>query len=109
MHKVLVWLSALPQESDHKIFTVIKNAKVGTAANCTRAHQTTATHCTAHADRDAIVLQKITSGSQYGAGAVAFEFAQVRQRTTSDFADFACWRMAPGRMPLVLCLSAAEC
>jgi hypothetical protein len=44
MHSSSVWLSSLPQESDHKIFTVIKNAKVGTAASCTRANQTTATH-----------------------------------------------------------------
>jgi uncharacterized protein YegL len=42
------------QESDHKIFTVIKNAK------------------------------KITSGSQYGAGAVAFEFAQVGKDTEAQ-------------------------
>ena len=39
------------------------------------------------------VLQKITSGSQYGAGAVAFEFAQVVPRTITHPAGR---RMAPG-------------
>lgn len=62
----------------------------------------------AQPDRNAAVLQKVTSGSQYGAGAVAFEFAQVWVQQLSSYGA-ACWQPAPGHVLLGSRQGAVNC